>query len=215
MDPERRFDHQEDFREAFLSDDIFPENHHLPARRMDAMMKDIPSVLPKWLDETRIVCFLVGVFGVVYTLFNLDFFYWQIKNAFLLNATLLFAIGGFVNYIAYPYALKYTLVNHIYKPGLLKGMRSFMLVFSLMALFFLFTFPVTGLGLSMILIPAPLLFSLFTRKYVDFKNTAPSKVHFPFGVIFNQDLRRLAWLSFIIIFTFLVVLFFGLVFNII
>ena len=215
MDPERRFEHQEDFREAFMSDDLFPENAPLPARRVDPMMEEIPSVIPKWLDETRIVCFLVGLFGLVYTLFSLDFFSWQIKNPFLLNATLLFALGGFVNYIAYPYALKYSLVNNIYKPGLLSGMNSFMVVFSLMALFFLFTFPITGLGLSLILIPAPLLFALFTRKYTNLKNATEKTKHFPFGMIFNQDLRRLAWLSFIIIFSFLVVLFFGLVFNII
>jgi hypothetical protein len=115
------------------------------------------------LDETRLACFLVGAFGLLFTIINLDFFYHQINNPFLLNLLLLVGLGGFANYMIFPNVLKYYLVNGLKNVELLRGLRNFMFVFSILLLVFLFSFPIMGLGLSMILIPAPLILAFFQK----------------------------------------------------
>ncbi|MDH3649067.1 MAG: VirB3 family type IV secretion system protein [Saprospiraceae bacterium] len=212
---EERLDHQEDFREAFLSDELFGDTYHLPLKKSSTFYDDMPSTTPRWLDETRVACLLVGIFGLIYTLFSLDFFYWQIKNPFILNLTLLTTLAGFANFFVYPYALKYCLTNGIRRPKLLMGLNLFMLVFSLLSVVYLFTIPVTGLGLALILIPAPLAFAIFSRRFPErLELYAKTDKHYPFAVIFNQDLRRMAWLTFIVLFTLVIGFFFGLLFNI-
>jgi len=210
----RHHSDQEDFREAYLSDDLFD----VPAatQEMSVLTTDVPQVLPKWLRETRIVCALVGLCGLLATVFNLDFFYWQIQSPILLNLTLLTVLTGFLNCIIYPYALTYSLINGVKKINLLRGMNTMVLAFLAMLLLFLFSFPVSGLGLALILVPAPLLFALYTRKHVRTDaHFIEGEDHYPFGMIFNHDLRRAAWLTFLIFFVGLVTLFFGLAFGIV
>ncbi len=215
MEHEKQSNYQEDFKEAYLSNDFFDHEPHLPSKKLDEFVPEIPQVMPKWLDETRVVCFLVGLFGLGYTLFNVDYFYWQIKSPFLLNLSLLTALGGFVNFVAYPYALKYCLTNGIQRPQLLRQMNSFLIGFTLLSLLFFFSFPITGLGLALILVPAPLIFGLFSRKYINQYAVEHSGIHFPAAMIFGQDIKKLAWLSLIMILTILFGFFFALVFNLI
>ncbi len=215
-DHEDKLDHQEDFREAFLSEDMFGSPYHLPQKKSHQFYDDIPNTTPKWLDDTRVVSLLVGILGLGYTLFNLDFFYWQIKSAFFLNLILLTTLAGFANFFVFPYSLKYCLTNGIKRPKLLRNLNSFMLVFCVLTLIYLFTIPVSGLGLALIMIPAPLAFAIATRSFPDrLELYSKSTKHYPFSAIFNQDLRRVAWLTFIILFTLMVGLFFGLLFNLI
>ncbi|NND06256.1 MAG: hypothetical protein HKN87_07740 [Saprospiraceae bacterium] len=215
LDHEKQSNYQEDYKDAYLANDFFDYDHPYPSRKLDDFIPEIPEVLPKWLDETRIVCFLVGLFGLAYTLFNVEFFYWQIKSPFLLNLSLLVALGGFVNFIAYPYALKYCLTNGIRRPQLLKNMNGFMVGFALLSLLFFFSFPITGLGLSLILIPAPLLFGLYSRKYINQHEQEYTGIQFPALAIFRQDIKKLAWLTLVIVLTVLLGFLFALVFNLI
>lgn len=215
LDQEEQAKYQDEYKDAYLANDFFDYEHPYPSQRLDDFIPEIPEVMPKWLDETRIVCFLVGLFGLGYTLFNVEYFYWQIKSPFLLNLSLLVALGGFVNIIAYPYVLKYCLTNGIRRPQLLKNMNGFMVGFALLSLLFFFSFPITGLGLSLILIPAPLLFGLYARKYIDQEHVGHSGIQFPAMAIFSQDVKKLAWLSLVIIMTVLFGFFFALVFNLI
>lgn len=208
-------DYRKDFEEAYLANDFFLDSEDLPANRVDAFQSDIPEVLPSWLNETRIVCSMVAICGLFATLFNLDFFYWQIQSPILLNLTLLGVLVGFANCLIYPYALTYGLINGTKRIGFLRGMNSFLLAFMAALVLFLFSFPVSGLGLALILVPAPLLFAWQTRRYLDSESLqATSPVHRPFGMIFNHDLRRLAWLTFIVLFSAIMGLFFALVFNV-
>lgn len=198
---------------TYYSDDIFHEPD-LPISEFDNLQPEISEVMPKWLEETRLVSFLVGGFGLLYTILNLDYFFQQIKNPFFLNLTLLIGFAGFANYMIYPNVLKYCLVNGLKKNSVLRSMNNFMIGFSLLLFVFLFSFPITGLGLSMILLPAPLIFSYFSRKYID---TTGHEVERDFSVleIFNHDLRRIAWFSFTLIFLALIFAFMGVFLGII
>ena len=166
------------------------------------------------LDETRLVCFLVGVFGLIYTIFNLGFLSSQISNPFFLNLTILLGLVGFVNFMLYPNVLKYCLVNGIRNQGLLRSMNGFMTGFSAALLVLLFSFPITGLGLSLILIPAPIIYGYYSRKYID-QTYRGEGVRFSVLAIFNQDLKRIAWFSFTLIFITLVLAFVGIFMGII
>ncbi|MCB0685117.1 MAG: hypothetical protein KDC53_01295 [Saprospiraceae bacterium] len=214
MDPEQRTERKEQFGERpYYSDDIFHESN-LPVPDYDDFHPDAEAVMPKWLEETRLVSFLVGSFGLLYTLINLDFFFQQIKNPFFLNLTLLMGFAGFANYMIYPNVLKYCMVNGLNKTSLLRTLNNFMIGFSLILFVFLFSFPVTGLGLSLILLPAPLIFGYFSRPYVD-TPIQPADVKFSVLQIFNQDLRRVAWFSFTLIFLALIFTFMGVFLGII
>lgn len=204
-----------DFEEAYLGGDLFHEHADLPAHQLDSFQAVVPEVLPKWLAESRIVCALVAIVGLTATLFNLDFLYWQFANPVFLNLILLGTLIGFASCVMYPYALTYSLVNGSDRVALLRMMNGFLLCFLGALLVYLLSFPISGLGLALILIPAPAAFALCTRKFLKSeRHTAASKAHRPFGLIFNLDLRRLAWVSFILIFSAMMGLFFGLVFNI-
>ncbi len=212
-EPFRHENEQEDFREAYLADDFFEETS--PVREVTMFAPEVPKVLPKWLRETRIVCALVGICGLVATIFNLDFFFWQIRSPILLNLTLLTVLMGFLNCIVYPYALTYSLINGIKKVNFLRGLNSMVLGFMIVLVLFLFSFPVSGLGLALILVPAPLLFAWYSRKYLQSEShfMEENGTHYPFGAIFNHDLRRAAWFTFLILFSGLVFVFFGLAFG--
>lgn len=193
--------------QLYYTDDIFHESE-LPTADFDDLAPRMTQVMPKWLDETRLVCFLVGVFGLIYTILNLDFLSSQISNPFFLNLTILLGFAGFINFMLYPNVLKYCLVNGIKNQGLLRSMNGFMTVFSALLLVFLFSFPITGLGLSLILIPAPIIYGYYSRKYID-ETYRGEGVRFSVLAIFNQDLKRIAWFSFTLIFITLVLAFVG------
>jgi hypothetical protein len=197
-DRTRRNKFFDDDEKTYYSDDLFHESE-LPIADFDDLRPHMEEVLPGWLDETRLACFLVGAFGLLFTIINLDFFYQQISNPFLLNLSLLAGLAGFANYLIFPNVLKYCLVNGLKKVEVLHGLRSFMLVFSTLLFVFLFSFPIVGLGLSLILIPAPLIFSYFSKKYIDEPATTQG-IRLSVLTIFNQDIRRLAWFSFTLIF---------------
>ena len=142
------------------ADDIF-QNSPLPTT-----VPDQPSlaVLPKWMDETRLACFICGVFGLVMTILNLDFFYNLFQNPILINLSLLTILSGFVNCLLFPNLLKYSLVNGLRNSRLLKLLNGWMIVFSILLLMLLFLFPITGLGLALIIVPAPLTFALYSKR---------------------------------------------------
>lgn len=216
MESENR-SHQNKFEDhdgrTYYSDGLFSESE-LPVDDLGDLTPHIEEVLPRWLDETRLACFLVGAFGLLFTVINLDFFYQQISNPFLLNLSLLAGLSGFANYIIFPNVLKFCLVNGLNKVELLRGLRNFMLAFSTLLFVFLFSFPIIGLGLSLILIPAPLIFSYFSKKYID-EPVATEGVRFSVLTIFDQDIKRLAWFSFTLIFIALIFAFIGVLFGII
>lgn len=203
-------DHDE---QTHYTDDIFHESE-LPVADFDDLNLSNVEALPRWLDETRLVCFLVGVFGIVFTMINLDYFYQQISSPFILNLTLLLGLAGFANYMIFPNVLKYCRVNGLHKSQMLRGLHNFMLAFSTLLLVFLFSLPITGLGLSLILIPAPLIFSYYSRKYID-RPLETEGIRFQALAIFDQDIKRLAWFSFTLIFITLIFAFLGVLFGII
>lgn len=214
MDSEERTQKSKEYQEnPYYSDDIFHEAD-LPASGSEDLDPSLLQVMPKWMEETRLVSFLVGAFGLLYTIFNLDYFFQEISNPFFLNLTLLAGLAGFANYMLFPNVLKYCLVNGLHKTSLLKLMNNFMIGFSFLLFVFLFSFPVTGLGLSLILLPAPLIFGLFSRKYLD-GSPAGTGSDFTVLQIFNQDLRRIAWFSFTLIFLALIFAFMGVFLGII
>ncbi|MBK8502990.1 MAG: hypothetical protein IPL46_12700 [Saprospiraceae bacterium] len=215
MEPEYRTrksefcDHKE---QTHYSDDIFHESE-LSTADVDDLALPMEEVLPSWLDETRLACFLVGAFGLLFTIINLDFFYQQISNPFLLNLSLLMGLGGFANFMVFPNVLKYCLVNGLKKVELLRGLRNFMLAFSALLFVFLFFLSRHGLrSFALILIPAPLIFSYFSKKYID-EPVSTEGIRFTVLTIFNQDIRRLAWFSFTLIFIALIFAFVGVLFG--
>ena len=208
MDSEERTQKTRQYRnDPYYSDDIFHE-HELPVPEMEEISPEALEVMPKWLEETRLVSFLVGSFGLLYTIFNLDYFFQQINNPFFLNLALLVGFAGFANYMIYPNVLKFCLVNGLRKHTLLQSLNNFMIGFSVMLFIFLFSFPVTGLGLSLILLPAPMIFSFFSRKYMD-QPRQTTEAQYSVLEIFNHDLRRIAWFSFTLIFLALIFAFMG------
>ncbi len=214
MDTEKNREHRTTYRDhPFFSDDLFQESD-LPLADFDDVSPSMVTAMPRWLDETRLVCFLAGAFGLLATLFNLDFFFWQISNPFFLNLTLLLGLAGFANFMLYPNVLKYCQVNGIKNASLLRTMNGFMLGFSALLLVFLFSFPVTGLGLALVLIPAPVIFGYFSRKYLD-QPYQGDGIHFSVLSVFNQDIRRLAWFSLTLIFLVLILAFTGIFLGII
>lgn len=214
MNSEERTHKSEGFKQrGYYSDDIFQESD-LPVSEIEQFDMEMPRVMPKWMEETRLVTFLVGMFGLFYTVFNLDYFFHQINNPFFLNLTLLVGFAGFANYMLYPNVLKYCLINGLAKNSLLRTLNNFMMGFSALLFVFLFSFPVTGLGLSLILLPAPLIFGFFSRRYTETTLVEPDEKYSVIE-IFNQDLRRIAWFSFTLIFLALIFAFMGVFLGII
>lgn len=214
MNSEERTHKSEGFKQrGYYSDDIFQESD-LPVSEIEQFDMEMPRVMPKWMEETRLVTFLVGMFGLFYTVFNLDYFFHQINNPFFLNLTLLVGLAGFANYMLYPNVLKYCLINGLAKNSLLRTLNNFMMGFSALLFVFLFSFPVTGLGLSLILLPAPLIFGFFSRRYTETTLVEPDEKYSVIE-IFNQDLRRIAWFSFTLIFLALIFAFMGVFLGII
>lgn len=214
MDTEKNREHRTTYHDhPFFSDDFFQESD-LPLADFDDVSPPMITTMPRWLDETRLVCFLAGVFGLLATLLNLDFFFWQISNPFFLNLTLLLGLAGFANFMLYPNVLKYCQVNGIKSASLLRTMNGFMLGFSALLLVFLFSFPITGLGLALVLIPAPVIFGYFSRNYLD-QPYQGDGIRFSAMSVFNQDIRRLAWFSLTLIFLVLILAFTGIFLGII
>lgn len=210
---ESHADYQQEYRSSLLDDDLFDHEDHLPSVRIDDLVPELPKVLPEWLEETRLACLLAGIVGVIGTLVQVDDLSSLIGQPLILNAVILGLLAGYVNVMTFPYVLKYCLVNDLRQAGLLKGLNTFLLVFTAITLLYFLTLPVSGLGLALILVPAPLIFALYSRKYIEKYRPETEGVHFPASMIFGQDLRKLAWLSFISIMILMGGLFFGLLFN--
>ena len=206
-------EYQRSYDEKAFSDDILHE-YDAPVVEYEGYHKELPKVLPAWLDETRLVCFVVGFFGLVYMIFNIGYFARMISNPFALNLALFLGLAGFSNIMLFPNVLKYWLVNGYRSSSILKTMNTFMIAFSVLLLVFLCSFPVSGLGLSLILVPAPLIFSLFSRNFIDQSYTG-NGAQYQMLDIFDRDINRLAWFSFVLIFCTLVFAFVGLFFGLI
>ena len=74
---------------------------------------------------------------------------------------------------------------------------------------YLLSWPIAGLGLALLLLPAPIVFAFYSGHYIDHDYPEVSfKVSFL--DIFNGDLHKMAWLSFWLIFLGLIVTFVGL-----
>src|SRR5690606_24639137 len=127
---------------------------------------------------------------------------------------LLLGLAGFVNFMLYPNVLKYCQVNGIKSTSLLRTMNGFMLGFSALLLVFLFSFPITGLGLALVLLPAPVIFVYYSRNYLD-QPYQGDGIRFSVLSVFNQDIRRLAWFSLTLIFLVLILAFTGIFLRII
>lgn len=192
-------------------DDIFQQTS-LPPQNSYSIEWRVNNAIPQWLDQTRLVCFVIGALGLLLTIINLRPIFSTIQNPFLANLILLASLAGFINYMCFPNLLKYYRVNGIRKKPRLKSLRGFMILFSIGLLFYLFSWPIAGLGLALLLIPAPIVFAFYSGHYIDHDYpTATFKVSFL--EIFDRDLRKMAWLSFWLIFLGLITTFFGLLFG--
>jgi len=196
-----------------MEDDLFQE-FDAPVANYGESYREIPRVLPDWLDETRLICFVVGFLGLIFTIFNIGYLARTISNPFLLNLSILIGLAGFSNFMLFPNLLKYNLVNGLRRSSILRSLSSFMIGFSILLLVFLFSFPIYGLGLALILVPAPMFFSLFSRGLIDHRKEREGEYRH-IVEIFDRDFRRLAWFSFSLIFCALIIAFFGLLFGLI
>lgn len=186
--------------EDYLSDDFFDEgsiNQNALTQRLDAYPHT--KAFPYWIEVSRVLCLVIGAVGLFSIFINLDFLLWSIPNPIILNFMLLVGITGFSNFIAYPYLHKYTLANGLNHLNLLRKMNSYMLVFSFICFLFLMSIPIAGLGLSLILLPAPVTLAYASRKYLSktYLNTAAED--YSFLDVFNNDLRRIAWVAFYLV----------------
>jgi hypothetical protein len=188
-------------------DDIF-EQPSLPYQSDYRADYRIKNALPAWLDQTRLVCFVSGAIGLLITIVNVGPFFSTIENPYLANLTLLAALVGFINYMCFPNLLKYHRVNGLRKPWL-KPLHGFMIFFSVVLLIFLLSFPISGLGLALILLPAPAVFAFYSGHYVD-HDYPLAALKASFLEIFDRDLHKMAWLSFSLIFLGLIGIFFSL-----
>ena len=192
-------------------DDIFQQTS-LPYPDSYNIEWRVSNALPRWLDQTRMVCFVSGALGLLLTIMNLGPFFSTIQNPFVANLILLVALLGFINYICFPNLLKSCRVNGIRKKPLLKSMRALMILFSLGLLIYLLSWPIAGLGLALLLLPAPIVFAFYSGHYID-QDYPEAIFKVSFLEIFDRDLHKMAWLSFWLIFLGLIVTFFGLLFG--
>ena len=180
--------------EAYLADDLFDVK--AGGQRLILSESGSPDVLPAWLDTARLLCLLIGASGIFATFLSIGALANLIASGLVLNLTILLALSGFASYFIYPYLLKYTLANGVDQSKLLHFLNGYMLVFSTVLFLILMTWPIAGLGLALILLPAPISVAMTTRKYLSRPIMPSQQPGFSFLALFDYDLRRIAWISF-------------------
>lgn len=185
---------KEEVREAYLSDDFFSVKTPELIPSLNSSRQPDSTFLPHWMAVTRFICLLIGGLGFVFTFINIDYLSHLISHPFFLNLSLLTGLGGFASYMIYPYLVSNFVANGGIRLRLLRYLNGIMLGFSIVLLITLLTIPVTGLGLCLILLPAPISFAMSSRKYLR-HDRAEQDAKISLTELFNQDLRRLAWMS--------------------
>ena len=147
-------------------------------------------------EDTRVVTLFAGLSGLI-GLFMLvptlaDF----VQHPVLLNILLLLGIAGFSNIAAFPYFFQKTWgqsTNNMLSPHL-QMMRWAIFAFIGILSLILFTIPIKGIAIALILCPAPLYVAIKSGQIMNNKEN-PEFPRWDILQSLSMDLKKLFWLS--------------------